>query len=120
MKLKMQQVFIRLCKMLKVGLSKIYQFGAFIGIILGKLKWANQRDLKHLEVVELYKMQILTLEDELVTVRADKEKYENMLFRQLGLVKDEAEQHEFRPLGKTKMSPGHMRNFLELQSKAKK
>jgi len=80
----------------------------------------TKEQLHHNEVVELYKERITGLELELELARNEKDKYEGLLFRQLGLNQDvtvtgmKPEDMKFisRP-----MSPGRLRNSLEHDSR---
>ena len=71
----------------------------------------------HLEVVELYKSQIVLLEFELSTARNERDEFKRLLHEQLGLsqnrlVNDSEQQVIHRP-----MSPQRMRQSLEIASR---
>jgi hypothetical protein len=90
-------------------MQKVSAFAGFIGGL-----FVNRH---HIEVVEVYKSQILLLESELDYFRREKEKYESLLHEQLGINQhrnDVTEQHQ--PVHKA-MSPLRMRMQLENASR---
>jgi hypothetical protein len=92
----------------------IMVFVGFIGTGIGK----NRKH--HLEVVDLYKQRILALEIELEEAKAEKYKYEQMLFKELGIIAKEQNREinkAFEEVNRNPMSPGRMRNFLESKSR---
>ena len=72
---------------------------------------------RHIEVVELYKSQILILECELEHYKQEANKYERLLLDQLGIMQNRAEvASDHQPVHKA-MSPLRMRMQLEQASK---
>lgn len=99
---------------------QISRFVGFIGHGLGN-KFANQRDLKHLEVVELYKQRIVDLECELIEAINERNEFKNHLFKQIGLIEDKKSNPEdYQSMSRNPMSPGRMRNVLEIKSRQSK
>jgi hypothetical protein len=76
-------------------------------------------DKHHIEVVQLYKERIFSLEVELEMARQDKYKSEQMLFKHLGLLRENEKESEFQQISNRPMSPGRIKNMLETQSRNK-
>lgn len=72
---------------------------------------------RHLEVVELYKQQILSLEIQLEYVKQDKERYESLLHNHLGLVRGEPVNNNTEQVIRRAMSPLRMKVQLEQASR---
>ena len=88
-------------------------FVVSIGRVVGKVFYSRSKR-HHIEVIELYKSQILILECELEHYKQETAQYKEMLFTHIGLVNSRAEQSnsEQRPVHKA-MSPLRMRQSLE-------
>jgi hypothetical protein len=87
-----------------------------IVVVTTKIFYSRQRRA-HQEIVELYKQQILSLEIQLEYVKQDRERYEKLLFEQLGLITNRAESTETQQQIRRAMSPLRMKVQLEQASR---
>ena len=96
-------------------LKKVSVFvGSIVGTVGSAFKMGPpQYELRHNEVVELYKSQILLLESELDYYKRDKERYEKLLFSHIGLTTIAAERNEQQQPIQRAMSPLRMKMQLE-------
>ena len=89
----------------------------FIGGLIVNFRSRGTRAGYHIEVVESYKDRILSLEIELEYHKLEKDKYEKLLFVQLGINQDRSESNEERQVIHRPMSPLKMRQSLEAFSR---
>lgn len=75
-----------------------------------------QYELRHQEVVEMYKHQLMMLEIELSRAKEEKDKYEHLLFEHLGIMQPKSESSiEHRPITRP-MSLSRIKNSLSRAS----
>ena len=99
---------------------KVSEFGASIGRVVAdcfKILFRNRSAELYRELIEVYKERILELEIECEYHKHEKDKYEHMLFGQLGLIADRVEAKENqKPIPKP-LSLSRIRSSLELASR---
>jgi hypothetical protein len=96
--------------------STLRKVSAFVGFI-GK-GFINQRDVKHYEVVNLYKWQILKLELELDEIKHERDEFKKLFFDQLGINQDRTAVNEDKQVIHRPMGPLRMRQSLQNLSRA--
>ena len=92
------------------------QFVGFIGTWLDK---PSKYELHHQEVVSIYRERIFNLELEIELARNERDKYERILHKQLGIAEqNERDAIEYQSIMRP-VSPGRMKHSLEQASLSK-
>ena len=91
----------------------------FVGFIVTYLGKPNKYEQHHNEVVSIYRERIFNLELEVELARNERDKYERMLHKQLGIVEqNEKDATEYQSIMRP-VSPGRMKHSLEQASLSK-
>jgi hypothetical protein len=96
------------------------EFGASIGRVVAdsvRMLFRNRSAEVYRELIESYKDRILALEIENEYHKQQKDKYEQMLFGQLGLISDRVEAKENQKPIPRPLSLSRIRSSLELASR---